>query len=539
MIKFKAFNFQYPQSGKGLFKCVNLHIPSISLTLFPHISSSGKSTLLRCINGLVPHFSGGTIAGTVSVFGRNPIDEGPEKMAELVGFVFQEPEAQFVYDTVEDEIAFVLENFGTPYKAMHRRVDAIIQNFRLENLRENKIYNLSGGEKQKVALASVMINRPKVLLLDEPTSQLDPATAEEILDFVLDIKAQFDLTVLISEHRLERLLPYIDHIAYINEAHAIQFGDPQTILPEMSQVPPIIQLARNLNISPLPLSVDEFPAKPSIDTPTGERKRKQNTQGNPALIELDNFSVALSGCQILKNISLDIRSGEILTILGPNGAGKTTLLRAIMGLAQSEGKKQLHKEDMTTMKIPDLIESIAYLPQNPNDLLFSESVLDELKTTLRNHALHQPDAELTAFLDNFGLASLKDRFPRDLSVGERQRTALAAITVHNPKIIFLDEPTRGMDYRTKASLTTLAQAWRDQGKAVIFVTHDIEFAAMLSDRVVLLEAGQIRFDGSPRTAFSRFPNYQTQTARIFPKSGRITPDELPGEENPSDLASLW
>lgn len=529
MINFKAFNFQYPQSGKVLFKDVNLNISPNTLTLVSGPSGSGKSTLLRCINGLVPHFSGGTIAGTVSVFGRNPIDEGPEKMAEMVGFVFQEPEAQFVYDTVEDEIAFVLENFGTPYESMYRRVNEIIQAFRLEHLREKKIQNLSGGEKQKVALASVMINRPKVLLLDEPTSQLDPVTAEEILSFVLDLKSQYDLTVLITEHRLERLLPKADHIAYIDEEHNVHFGDPQTILPEMSQVPPIIELARKLNLYPLPLSVDDFPIKPSIDTPIGEEKWKQNNQQNPALIELEDFSVALSDCQILKHISLDIRSGEILTILGPNGAGKTTLLRAIMGLVQSDGKKQLHKEDMTAMKIPDLIEAIAYLPQNPNDLLFSETVLDELKTTLRNHGLHQSDAELTHFLENFGLASLKVRFPRDLSVGERQRTALAAITVHNPKIIFLDEPTRGMDYQTKASLTSLAQTWRDQGKAVVLVTHDVEFAAMISDRVVLLEDGRIRFDGSPRTAFSHFPNYRTQTAKIFPRSGRITPDELPEE----------
>ena len=532
MIKFKAFSYQYPQSKNVLFKGVNLHIPENSLTLLSGSSGSGKSTFLRCINGLVPHFTGGTIAGKVSIFGKNPIDEGPEKMAEMVGFVFQEPEAQFVYDTVEDEIAFVLENFGANYHAMHQRVNEILQVFHLENLRDKKIQNLSGGEKQKVALASVMINQPKVLLLDEPTSQLDPTAAEEILDFVLDLKSKYDLTVLISEHRLERMLPHIDHIAYIDEAHTIHFGEPQAILPRMTQVPPIIELARRLNLSPLPLGVDEFPAKPSIPTPTGISKHKRIAQENLALIELKDFSVVLSDSQILTNISLEIRSGEILTIIGPNGAGKTTLLRAIMGLVPSEGEKQLRKEDMTTLKIPDLIEAIAYLPQNPNDLLFSESVLDELKMTLKNHRLHQSRAALTAFLEKFGLASLKDRFPRDLSVGERQRTALAAITVHNPKIIFLDEPTRGMDYHAKASLTALTRTWRNQGKAIVLVTHDVEFAAMLSDRVVLLEAGQIRFDGSPRTAFSRFPNYRTQTARIFPKSDWITPGDLPEEEKP-------
>jgi energy-coupling factor transport system ATP-binding protein len=527
MIEFKNLTFQYPQSKHPLFNGINLKIPAGSLSLVAGPSGSGKSTLLRCINGLVPHFSGGKISGSVSVFDWNPIEESPEKMAEIVGFVFQEPEAQFVYDTVEDEIAFVLENFRIPYAEMHQRVDEITQSFELKRFRKAKLKSLSGGEKQKVALASVMINRPKILLLDEPTSQLDPASAEEILEFVLKITAQYGLTVLISEHRLERLLPYIDNIIYINQAHKVQFGHPQLILPKMSQVPPIIKIGRKYNLSPLPLSVDEFSKVKSSGQKSGNPLQNDYSTERPSLVEIQNFSVTLSGQQILREVNLNINAGEILTILGPNGAGKTTLLRAIMGLVKSEGKKHLHQEDMSAMKLSDLIDSIAYLPQNPNDLLFSTTVLDELQTTLRNHGLKQHESELTSHLNQFKLAPLKDQFPRDLSVGERQRTALAAITVHDPRIIFLDEPTRGMDYRAKASLASMAQGWRDQGKAVVLVTHDVEFAATLSDRVVLLEAGQIRFDGNPKTAFTSFPGYRTQTANLFPGSGWITPEDLP------------
>jgi energy-coupling factor transport system ATP-binding protein len=527
MIEFKNLTFQYPGSSQPVFDNVKLRIPANSLTLVSGPSGSGKSTLLRCINGLVPHFSGGSISGTISAYGMDPIAEGPEKMAEQVGFVFQEPEAQFVYDTVEDEIAFVLENFNTPYQDMHQRVEEIIETFELECFRKKKIQNLSGGEKQKVALASVMVNRPRILLLDEPTSQLDPTTAKEILEFVLTLKSRYDLTVLISEHRLERLLPYIDRIVNIDATHNLHFGDPQEILPAMSQVPPIIKLARRFNLSPLPLRSESFTTKVQIEPPSDVRKNKASHQKNPTLIKLSDFSVAFSDRQILENISLNIHAGEILTIHGPNGAGKTTLLRAIMGLVKSKGSKQLLDKDMTAMALPNLVNSIAYLPQNPNDLLFSETVLDELKTTLNNHGIEKSDVELTNYLAEFGLAHLSHQFPRDLSVGERQRTALAAITIHEPKIIFLDEPTRGMDYDTKASLTSRLQTWRDQNKAIVLVTHDIEFAASLSDRAVILEAGQFLFKGAPRTAFTRFPKYQTQTARIFPGSGWITPNDVP------------
>ncbi|MFW5714452.1 MAG: ABC transporter ATP-binding protein [Brevefilum sp.] len=526
MIEFNNFSYRYPQTEKPLFERIDLQIPQNSLTLVSGPSGSGKSTLLRCINGLVPYFSGGIITGNISVFGLNPIESGPEKMAEKVGFVFQEPEAQFVYDTVEDEIAFVLENFGTSYHEMHRRINEVLKTLKLTHIRREKIQNLSGGEKQKVALASVMINRPEILLLDEPTSQLDPASAEEFLDYVLEIKARFNLTVLISEHRLERLLPYIDHIAHIDISHKIHFGNPRDILSEISQVPPIIEIAKKLNLSPLPLSVKKFSiSRNTLKTPVDKPcKSTKNEKEN--LIELRNFTVILSGKKILNNINLDIREGEILTILGPNGAGKTTLLRAIMGLTESEGQKRFHNLDMRAMDLPDLIESIAYLPQNPNDLLFSESVIEELKTTLENHSKQKSVPELIEFLKIFGLSSVKDRFPRDLSVGERQRTALAAITIHDPKIIFLDEPTRGMDYNTKDTLVSLLSAWRDQNKAIVLVTHDVEFAAMLSERAVILETGSILFDGDPKTAFTRFPKYQTQTARIFKNNGWITPNDV-------------
>jgi len=526
MIEIINLTYQYPHAETPLFDSVNFHIPAGSLTLVSGPSGSGKSTLLRMINGLVPHFSGGRISGQIAVFGSNPIAVGPEKMAKKVGFVFQEPEAQFVYETVEDEIAFTLENLGLAYPEMHQRVMDTLKAFDLATLRMRSLHSLSGGEKQKVALACVMVSNPRVLLLDEPTSQLDPRSAERILDFILQLKSQYGLTVLISEHRLERMLSFIDYIVNIDASHKVLFGSPQEILPEMTQVPPIIDLGRKLKFSPLPLRVEEFPKELADRSPHQGLQPEKMTYKNPALIELRNFSVHIAGQKVLDQINLEIKAAEILTILGPNGAGKTTLLRALLGLVPSSGQRTLAGDDLRATNLPDLIKTIAYLPQNPNDLLFAETVLEELKTTLNNHNLKRSEEELLDFLGFFGLEPMKNRFPRDLSVGERQRTALAAITVHDPRVILLDEPTRGMDYDAKDQLASLTKTWRDAGKAILLVTHDVELAAMLSDRTVILKTGHIQFDGSPQIAFTQFPDFQTQMAKLFPGTGWITPDDV-------------
>jgi len=522
MIEFKDFSFQYPQSEKPLFNKVNLRIPSNSISLVSGPSGSGKSTLLRCINGIIPHFSGGTIAGKLSVFGADPIADGPAFMAKKVGFVFQEPEAQFVYDTVEDEIAFVLENFGIPYPEMHLRVTRVLKTFDLEHFRKEKMQNLSGGEKQKVALASVLVSQPEILLLDEPTSQLDPTSAKELLNFIVKIKSQFGLTVLISEHRLERLLPFIDYIINIDKSHIVHLGTPQEVLPEMQQVPPIIKIGKKLELSPLPLTVEKFPIiELDEKTPINDAENHEQAKEIHVALRLVNVSTQLNGKKILKNVSLELICGEIHVIMGPNGSGKTTLLRTLMGLIPSEGQRLLFGGSITDKPVSHITQEVAYLPQNPNDLLFAESVAEELEITLRNNNLPVDHKTLEVFLSRFGLNEKMYQYPRDLSVGERQRTALAAVTVHQPEILLLDEPTRGMAYENKNSLKNLLRAFREQNKAILLVTHDVEFAAELADRVSLLEKGKLTYTSNPRSFFKHHPNYRSQVSKLFPKTNWI------------------
>jgi energy-coupling factor transport system ATP-binding protein len=527
MIKIKGLSFQYPQSSRKVLDDVHLEIPPGTLTLVTGASGSGKSTLLRCINGLVPHFSGGTISGQIRVFDSDPIRQGVEVLANIVGFVFQEPEAQFVFDIVEDEIAFSLENMGVSRADMDLRIGEVLQQLHLQDLRCRKINQISGGEQQKVAIASALVTHPKVLILDEPTSQLDPVAADEVLQLVLELRSQLNLTVLISEHRLERLLPYVDLMINLTSSHTVTYGLPQNVLPTMDQVPPIIEIAQKLDISPLPLAPEAFPNLPPGKFPSVRGQRQQTLNVEPkTLLSIQQLSTSFGDQQILKDITLDIHKAEILVMMGPNGAGKTTLLRSILQMIPSSGRIVYGDVHLENMSFPEIIQHVAYLPQNPNDLLFAESIIDELKITLKNHKQDFETVNFHKFLEHFGLAEKGDRYPRDLSVGERQRTALAAITVHDPEIIFLDEPTRGLDYVAKRSLSDLFHLLRKQGKAILLVTHDVEFAAYLADRVVILENGKIIFDGNPREGLTQFPTFQTQTAQLFPGTGWITPDDV-------------
>ncbi len=527
MIKISSLSFTYPQSTTAVFNDLNLEIQPGTMTLLAGASGSGKSTFLRCLNGLVPHFSGGIISGKINVFGSEPIKEGPEHMASRVGFVFQDPESQFVFDIVEDEIAFPLENMAVPRREMHQRVDEIIHEMQLTNIFRKNTRDISGGEKQKVVIASALVCQPQVLILDEPTSQLDPVAANEIIKYIVKLKSQLNLTVLIAEHRLERLLPYIDNILYLTQDQKMVYGHPQKVLPIMDQVPPIIDIAKGLDVFPLPLSAEDFPDEKKRFQPVEkEHPHDENKDSLDPFLDVNNLSVNLSDQKILHNISMQVNKGEILIIMGPNGAGKTTLLRALMGLIPSNGSRHFMGDDMTKMTLTQIIQHIAYLPQNPNDLLFADTILDELKTTLKNHNKSLSPETISAFLKHFGLADFQHRYPRELSGGERQRTAIAAITVHNPKIIFLDEPTRGMDYKAKETLSDLFHEWCRQDKSVLLVTHDVEFAANIADRVAIIEHGKVKFYGSPKRAFQCYPAYQSQTAKLFPNTGWIIPEDI-------------
>jgi len=431
--------YWYPGAAKPALKDVRLAIEN-GLTVVAGRSGGGKSTLLRTFNGLVPHFHGGRIAGGAEVMGLDVIATPTRTMAREVGFVFQDPELQTVYNVVDREVAFGLENAGLPRREIAGRVDEALHAAGVADLAGRSVRTLSGGERQRVALASALAVRPRLVVLDEPTSQLDPAGAEMVLAAATSLVDE-GRSVIISEHRLDHLLRRAAGLVLV-DGGIVETADPADWRP---------------------------PAPPA-------RPERSAALGGEAW-SLRNVSAGFAGQLVLDGVDLSGRSGEIVALSGPNGGGKTTLLRLIAGgLAPLSG---------SVSRRPG---RIAYLPQNPTVLLHRPTVRAEVSFTLdRSGELEQPET----ILNQLGLLSMADRYPRDLSSGERQRAALAAVLPGTPGLVLLDEPTRGIDSNARGALVSLVARLRDRGASVVLATHDEDLRNALADRVIHVGGGRV------------------------------------------------
>ena len=543
MIEFEHLTYRYPSEGpdpvaRPVLDDVSLHIERGDFVLVVGPSGAGKSTLLRCLNGLVPHFYGGTIRGRIRVAGRDPIALEPRRMSTTVGFVFQDPESQAVVDVVEDELTFGMENHGLPLSTMRIRVEEVLDQLNIAHLRRRSLSTLSGGELQRVAIASVLTVHPQVLVLDEPTSQLDPQAAEEVLDTLVKLNQDLGLTVILSEHRLERVAQYADQILYVPGPGApLRMGDPREMLADIPLVPPLIELGRQLGWSPLPLTIKEArrfarlhehpvhdkgqdPQRPTADA----ESRAENDVADPT-IEMKRLRFSYNGQQTLRGIDLTIHSGEFVAIIGRNGAGKTTLLKQCIGLLKpDDGQVRILGMNTAQTPVERLARRVGYVPQNPNALLFADTIAEELAFT--RHAQDMPAADDTALLDTLGLSGMRDRYPRDLSAGERQRVALASVLVSDPDLILLDEPTRGLDYEQKASLIRFLQAQNQSGKTVVVVTHDVEMVAQCAERVILMGDGEIVLDGPVREVMTASQVFSSQINKLFRDTRYLTVQDV-------------
>ncbi|MBX3015063.1 MAG: ABC transporter ATP-binding protein [Caldilineaceae bacterium] len=527
MITFDHVTFIYPERPQPALCDLSLQIASGEFVLLVGASGAGKSTLLRLINGLAPHFTGGHLQGRITVHGFDPVQVTPQTMSRYVGFVFQDPEAQFVTDRVEDELAFALEQAALPPALMRLRVEETLDLLDLAHLRDRLLTTLSGGERQRVAIGAVLALRPAILVLDEPTSQLDPQSAEDVLTALVRLNSDLGLTIVLAEHRLERVLPFVEQMIYLaDDGTTVVQGETRQVLRQIDLAPPLIQIGKACGWEPLPLTVKaglRFSQKLLATQPWVKRvDHPASPTGNPVL-QVKGLTVAYASQPVLSLVDIQVWPGEIVVLMGRNGAGKSTLLRTLVGLVRPQrGEVRLRGDSIAGQAVADICRQVAYLPQDPNSLLFAETVRDELWITLHNHGLDrsptaaQPIDELLAIL---GIAALAERYPRDLSVGERQRVALAALLITQPSILLLDEPTRGLDYGAKAQLSRLLRSLAQAGKALVLVTHDVELAAHLADRVVLLSQGEVIASGTPNEVLSTSPFFASQVARLFPGTG--------------------
>jgi energy-coupling factor transport system ATP-binding protein len=437
--KLSHLTYTYPGAAEPALRDVSLEIGE-GLTVVAGPSGGGKSTLLRVFNGLVPHFHGGRIAGSASVVGLDVVATPTRHLARSVGFVFQDPELQTVYNVVDREVAFGLENIGLPPREMAGRVDEALHAAGAAHLIGRTVRTLSGGERQRIALASALAMRPSLVVLDEPTSQLDPDGAAMLLAAVMTMVGQGRHAV-VSEHRLDRLLQGAREMVLVAGGN-VQTADPGT-----------------------------WRRHPAPDRPP-----RQAAAGADAW-SLEGVTAGFDGHLVLHGIDLAGRSGEVVALSGPNGGGKTTLLRLIAGgLVPLAG---------TVERRPG---RIAYLPQNPTTLLHRPTVRDEVSLTLERAGEYERPESI---LEELGLLSVAERYPRDLSCGERQRAALATVLPGMPGLVLLDEPTRGMDVSARGALVALVARLRDSGAAIVLATHDAELRAALADRVVSVGGGRV------------------------------------------------
>ncbi len=531
MIVFDHVTITYPGHAAPVLADVSLRIPEGELVLVVGRTGTGKTTLLRAINGLVPHFTGGTLSGRVIVDGRDTAHHPPRELADVVGVVPQDPMSGFVTDTVEDELAYGMECLGLAPDVMRRRVEETLDLLGLNELRSRALSTLSGGQRQRVAIGAVLTSHPRVLVLDEPTSALDPGAAEEVLSALQRLVHDLGVTVVMAEHRLERVVQYADQVIVVPGAgQPLVSGLPVDIMRSAPIAPPVVELGRLAGWQPLPLSVRDArrAAGPLRDLLVGQvpHLRAVPTDRQP-LVETAGVSVRYGSQVALRRLDLKVGVGEIVALMGRNGAGKSTLLNAMVGIGPDvDGAIRVGGRDPGTLNGPELLRQVGLVPQDPGDLLEATSVAEECRAADRDAAC---DAGTTRALVALMAPEVEDgTHPRDLSEGQRLLLALCVVLAARPPLLLLDEPTRGLDYPTKARLARILVDLAGAGHAVVLATHDVELVADVADRVVILAEGEVVADGPTLDVVTSSPMFAPQVAKILAPQTWLTVDQVAG-----------
>ncbi|MET8740348.1 ATP-binding cassette domain-containing protein [Streptomyces sp. NPDC004728] len=551
MIRFEQVSVRYEGTERPTLSGVDLTVPEGELVLLVGPSGVGKSTLLGAVSGLVPHFTGGTMSGRVTVDGRDTRTHKPRELADLVGTVGQDPLSHFVTDTVEDELAYGMESLGLAPDVMRRRVEETLDLLGLAGLRDRPIATLSGGQQQRVAIGSVLTPHPKVLVLDEPTSALDPAAAEEVLAVLQRLVHDLGTTVLMAEHRLERVVQYADRVVLLPSPGAAPVvGGPADVMAVSPVRPPVVALGRLAGWDPLPLSVRDArrraadlrerlaPVRPPAPDPVAAAApvplspspvrrgvlarllgRGARTADVPEPVadvtaRVERLGVRRGRVEALRRVTLTVAPGETVALMGRNGAGKSTLLATLVGMVEpTTGTVLVGGRAPHRTQPREMVRRVGLVPQEPRDLLYADTVAAEC-TAADSDAGAAPGS-CRALVSELLPGVPDDTHPRDLSEGQRLALALAVVLTARPPLLLLDEPTRGLDYAAKARLVGVLRALAADGHAIVLATHDVELAAELAHRVVILADGEVVADGETRQVVVSSPAFAPQTAKIL------------------------
>jgi energy-coupling factor transport system ATP-binding protein len=524
MIRFEDVSVTYEGAAEPAVRQVGLTVPEGELCLVVGPSGVGKSTLLGAVSGLVPHFTGGLLRGRVTVAGRDTRTHRPRELADVVGTVGQDPLSHFVTDTVEDELAYGMESLGLAPDTMRRRVEETLDLLGLADLRDRPLATLSGGQQQRVAIGSVLTVHPKVLVLDEPTSALDPGAAEEVLAVLQRLVHDLGTTVLMAEHRLERVVQYADQVILLPAPGAAPvIGPPAEIMAVSPVHPPVVTLGRLAGWSPLPLSVRDARRNaaalrerlagrtpPAVPSPAGE-----------LLVDVRKLTVRRGRAAALRAVDLTLRAGETVALMGRNGAGKSTLLSTLVGLhAPASGTVTVGGAAPYRSRPGDLVRRAGLVPQEPRDLLYADTVAAECAAADRDACA--PAGSCRALVAELLPGVHDEVHPRDLSEGQRLTLALAVVLTARPPVLLLDEPTRGLDYAAKSRLVAHLRSLAAAGHAIVLATHDVELAAELAHRVLILADGELVADGPAADVVLSSPAFAPQTAKILAPAPWLT-----------------
>jgi energy-coupling factor transporter ATP-binding protein EcfA2 len=531
VIRFSKVTFTYAEARVPTLREVDLVIDEGELCLVVGQTGSGKTTLLRAINGLVPHFTGGRLGGDVSIAGRSTREVPPRELADVVGVVGQDPAASFVTDTVEDELAYTMENLGIPPNVMRRRIEDTLDLLGLHELRDRTLSTLSGGQQQRVAIGAVLCPSPRVLVLDEPTSALDPAAAEEVLSSLTRLVHDVGMTVVLAEHRLERVIPFADRVVLVpGDGQPLVVGPTAEVMGMSPVAPPIVELARVAGWVPVPLSVRDArrlaePLRRRLSGAPAPRGSAPGEGGAPLVARAHGLSVSYGQLRALDDVDLELGAGEVVAVMGRNGSGKSTLLSELAGLrSPSKGRVSVLGQSPADLAPRKLIRLVGLVPQDPGVLLYGESVEDECTTADRETGL--APGTTAAMLDAVLPGVPGDRHPRDLSEGQRLALAMAIVLAPAPPLVLLDEPTRGLDYPSKERLVGVLLKLAAGGACVVLATHDVELVAQVATRAVVLAQGEIVSDGVAREVVRHSPVFAPQVAKVLAPEPWLTVDEV-------------